>query len=45
MPVEIVDPLKRIEFDEAVFEGQDAKAVGPSLAVGIGLALRKVDDR
>ncbi len=45
VPVEVADPLKRIEFNEAIFEGQDVKAVGPSLAVGIGLALRKVDDR
>jgi type IV pilus assembly protein PilM len=44
-PVETADPLKRIQFDEAIFEGQDAKVMGPSLAVGIGLALRKVDDR
>jgi type IV pilus assembly protein PilM len=45
VPVEIADPLRRIQFDQALFEGSDPKAVAPSLMVGIGLALRKVDDR
>lgn len=45
VPVEVVDPLKRIQFDPALFDGNDPKVVGPSLTVGIGLALRKVEDR
>lgn len=40
--VEVVDPLKRIQFDAAVFGGADPHELGPQLAVGIGLALRKV---
>ena len=45
VPVEVVDPFKRIQFDPALFSGNDPKVIGPSLTVGIGLALRKVDDR
>lgn len=45
VPVEVADPLRRIQFDPALFDGRDPKVVGPSLTVGIGLALRKVEDR
>jgi type IV pilus assembly protein PilM len=44
-PVEVADPLRRIAHDPAIFGKQRPQDVAPSLAVGLGLALRKVDDR
>jgi type IV pilus assembly protein PilM len=41
VPVEIVNPLRRLRFDASLFAGTDPEAVGPQLAVGVGLALRK----
>jgi type IV pilus assembly protein PilM len=45
VPVEVADPLKRITHDVAIFDGGDPRILAPTLTVGIGLALRKVDDR
>lgn len=45
VPVEITDPLKRIGHDAALFAGADPRVVAPALTVGIGLALRKAEDR
>ncbi len=44
-PVEVADPLRRLQFDPDLFGGERPEDVAPSLAVGLGLALRKVDDR
>ena len=44
-PVEIANPLKRVQYDPALFGDRRPDAVAPSLTVGLGLALRKVDDR
>lgn len=44
-PVEAADPLRRIHFDPMLFGGRHPEEVAPSLTVGLGLALRKVDDR
>ncbi len=38
--VEIANPLKRISFDEALFNESGVEDVAPVLTVGIGLALR-----
>lgn len=43
--VEVADPLRRIRFDPALFGNQRPEDVAPSLTVGLGLAVRKVDDR
>lgn len=41
LPVELVNPLRRIQYDPAVFVGVDPEEIAPQLAVGVGLALRK----
>jgi type IV pilus assembly protein PilM len=42
IPVEVINPLRRIQFDPEVFAGADPEDIAPQLAVGVGLALRKV---
>lgn len=42
---EIVNPLARIQYDPALFAGQDVGKVAPLLTVGIGLALRRQGDK
>lgn len=44
-PAEIVDPLKSIRYDKNTFDPAYIKEMSPFMAVGIGLALRKVDDK
>ncbi len=41
VPVDVIDPLRRIEFAPEAFGDQDPRTAGPQLTVGIGLALRK----
>lgn len=41
VPVDVIDPLRKIEFAPEAFGDQDPRIVGPQLAVGVGLALRK----
>ncbi|NNF06259.1 MAG: type IV pilus assembly protein PilM [Candidatus Eisenbacteria bacterium] len=43
--VEVADPLRRIHFDPVLFGDKRPEEISPSLTVGLGLALRKVDDR
>src|SRR5258705_251935 len=45
VPVEIANPLSRIQYDPALFAGQDVMKVAPLLTVGIGLALRRLGDK
>jgi type IV pilus assembly protein PilM len=45
IPVEVVDSFKRIECNEKKFDVEYLKEVGPIMAVGVGLASRKVGDR
>ncbi|MBI5835643.1 MAG: type IV pilus assembly protein PilM [Candidatus Eisenbacteria bacterium] len=45
VPVEVVNPMNRIPYDPAVFGAQDPESLAPSLAVGMGLALRSVGDK
>jgi type IV pilus assembly protein PilM len=42
---EVVNPLARIQYDPALFAGQDVMKVAPLLTVGIGLALRRQGDK
>jgi len=44
-PTELVNPLNRIQYDPALFAGQDVMKVAPLLTVGIGLALRRQGDK
>ncbi|MCC6650399.1 MAG: type IV pilus assembly protein PilM [Candidatus Eisenbacteria bacterium] len=45
VPSEIVNPLARVQYDPALFAGQDVMKVAPLLTVGIGLALRRQGDK
>ncbi|HYM81059.1 MAG TPA: type IV pilus assembly protein PilM [Candidatus Limnocylindria bacterium] len=45
VPSEIANPLARIQYDPALFAGQDVMKVAPLLTVGIGLALRRLGDK
>jgi len=45
IPVEIVNPFKNIEYNEKNFEIEYLREIGPMMAVGVGLATRKVGDR
>lgn len=40
-PVEIVNPLNRIQYSPEALAPSDPRGIGPQLAVGVGLALRK----
>ena len=45
IPVEIVNPFKKIEYSEKTFDLEYLREIGPMMAVGVGLATRKVGDR
>ncbi len=45
IPVEIVNPFKKIEYSEKNFDMEYLREIGPIMAVGVGLASRKVGDR
>jgi type IV pilus assembly protein PilM len=44
-PVEPFDPFKRVAFDAKRFNADGAADVAPTVAVAVGLALRRVADR
>jgi type IV pilus assembly protein PilM len=44
-PVEAFDPFKRVMFDAKKFSVATAADVAPTVAVAVGLALRRVGDR
>ena len=44
-PVEPFDPFKRVAFDAKKFNVDAAADVAPTVAVAVGLALRRVGDR
>jgi type IV pilus assembly protein PilM len=45
VPVEMVNPFKRIEYSEKDFDLEYLRDIGPIMAVGVGLASRKRGDR
>ncbi len=45
VPVELLDPLRKISFAAGIFGTDDPKTVGPQLTVAIGLALRKGQEK
>ena len=44
-PVEKLDPFKRVAFDIKRFQVESASDVAPTVAVAVGLALRRAGDR
>jgi type IV pilus assembly protein PilM len=45
IPVEIANPFKKVEFSEKNFDLEYFREIGPMMAVGVGLAARKVGDK
>lgn len=45
IPVEIINPFKKIEYSEKNFDIEYLREIGPVMAVGVGLASRKVGDK
>jgi type IV pilus assembly protein PilM len=44
-PVEAFDPFKKVAFDSKKFKTDEAADIAPTVAVAVGLALRRVGDR
>lgn len=44
VPVELLDPFRRVHFRESEFDAEWLRSVGPMLAVTVGLAIRKVGE-
>ncbi len=45
VPVEILNPFRGIQYSEKQFDPDYLEAIGPTAAVAVGLALRRVDER
>ncbi|ETW94468.1 MAG: hypothetical protein ETSY1_34740 [Candidatus Entotheonella factor] len=45
MPVEIANPFRNIHYNGKVFDPEYLQDMAPMAAVGIGLAMRRMDDR
>jgi type IV pilus assembly protein PilM len=45
IPVEVVNPFKKIEYSGKNFDLEYLREIGPIMSVGVGLASRKVGDR
>jgi type IV pilus assembly protein PilM len=45
IPVEVVNPFKKIDYSGRDFDLEYLREIGPIMAVGVGLASRKVGDR
>jgi type IV pilus assembly protein PilM len=45
VPVELARPFAHVEFDPDQFQDQDLQQVGPTLAVAVGLAMRRPGDK
>jgi type IV pilus assembly protein PilM len=44
MPVSILDPFRRVQVDEGQFNPEELAEIAPSMAIAVGLAMRKVGD-
>jgi type IV pilus assembly protein PilM len=44
-PVEPFDPFRKIAFDTKKFKSESASDIAPTVAVAVGLALRRGGDR
>ena len=45
IPVEVVNPFKRVEYSGKNFDLEYLREIGPIMAVGVGLASRRVGDK
>jgi type IV pilus assembly protein PilM len=45
IPVEIVHPFTKVEYNEKNFDVEYLREIGPTIAVGVGLASRRVGDK
>jgi type IV pilus assembly protein PilM len=45
IPVEVVNPFKKIDYKDKDFDHEYLREIGPIMGVGVGLASRKVGDR
>ncbi len=45
VPVDLVDPLRKIAYAAETFGPEDPRKIGPQLTVAIGLALRKAQEK
>lgn len=44
-PVEIMNPLKKVHVDSSKFDMEYIDSIAPFLAIGVGLAVRRLDDK
>jgi len=44
VPVELLDPFRRVQFKESDFDGEWLRSVSPMLSVTVGLGIRKVGE-
>jgi type IV pilus assembly protein PilM len=44
LPVELADPFRNIQYSEKTFDPEYIQAMAPVAAVGVGLALRRMND-
>ena len=44
IPVSIMDPFRRITIDETQFNPEELAEIAPSMAIAVGLAIRKLGD-
>lgn len=44
IPVSIIDPFRKIAVDESQFHPEELAEIAPSLAIAVGLAMRKLGD-
>jgi len=45
VPVETLNPFRRVEIDEEMLDREYVQAVAPLFAVGVGLAMRRLGDK
>jgi hypothetical protein len=43
VPVEVLDPFRNVTYEPELFTEQPVDELAPLLAVGVGLALRRVE--
>ena len=44
IPVSIMDPFRRVNVDESQFNPEELAEIAPSMAIAVGLAIRKLGD-